>query len=59
MLVPALIYITYNAKIMTKICKLFELLTNYKNCFNFRNVKFISEYKNKNHVFNFIFNAKS
>ena len=57
--VYALIYSMFNVEITLKICKLFEFLTNYKNCFNLKNAKILFKYKNKDHVIDLILDAKS
>ena len=38
--------------------KLFELLKNYKNYFNFKNIKILLEYENENYVINSILDTK-
>ena len=59
MFVYTLICSTFNVEIMSKMRKLFELLINYKNCFDFKNAKTLSEYKNKDYVIDFILDANS
>ena len=48
-----------NVEIALKIRKLFTFLKNYKNCFDFKNAETFFEHKNKNHVIDFLSNAKS
>ena len=57
-LVYALIYSTFNVENISKVHKLFEFLKNYKNCFDFKNVKTFFEHENKNHVIDLISDAK-
>ena len=51
-------YSTFNVESTPKMCKLFEFLKSYKNCFDFKNAKTFSEYENKNHTINLILDAK-
>ena len=39
--------------------KLFEILKNYDNYFDFKNAKILFEHKNENHIINFVFCAES
>ena len=43
---------------MFKMCKLFEFLKDYENCFDSKNVKIFFEHENEDHVINLIFDAK-
>ena len=59
MFVYVLIYITFDVEITLEMRRLFELLKNYENCFDFKNTKIFFEHENKNHVINLIFDAES
>ena len=59
MLVYILMCIMFDVEITFEIRRLFEFLKSYQNCFDFKNVKTLFEYKNKNHVIDLIFGAKS
>ena len=59
MLDYALMCNTFNVEITLEIRKLFELLKNYENCFDFKNVKTFFEHENKNHIIDLIFGAES
>ena len=50
---------TFDVEITFEMRKLFEFLQSYKNCFDFKNAKTLSEHENKNHVINFVLDAKS
>ena len=52
-------YSTFDVEIMSKMCKLFEFLKNYKNYFDFKNAEIFFEHENEDHVINLIFDAKS
>ena len=43
---------------MFEMRRLFELLKNYENCFDFKNAEILSEHKNENHVINLMLDAK-
>ena len=49
----------FNVEITLEMCRLFELLKNYKNCFDLKNAKTFLEYENKDHVIDLILDAKS
>ena len=55
----ALICNNLNVEAASKMRKLFTFLKNYKNCFNFKIAETLFEHENKNHVINFLSNAKS
>ena len=57
--VYALICNNLNVEIAPKMRKLFTFLKSYENCFDFKNAEILFEYKNEDHVINFLFNAKS
>ena len=59
MFVYALTCSTLNVEIMSKICKLLELLKSYKNCFDFKNAKIFFKHENENYIINLILDAKS
>ena len=59
MFVYALICIMFDVEITFEMRKLLEFLTSYKNCFDFKNAETLLEHKNKNHVINLMFDAKS
>ena len=59
MLVYALMYNTFDIEITSKMCKLFELLKSYENCFDFKNAKTFFEHENEDHVIDLIFDAVS
>ena len=48
-----------DVEITSKICRLFKFLKSYKNCFNFKNTKNLSEHENEDHVIDFVSGAKS
>ena len=48
----------FNAEITLKMRKLLEFLKSYKNYFDFKNAKILSEYKNENYVINLMLDAK-
>ena len=50
---------TFIIKIMSKIRRVLKLSKSYKNCFDFKNMKILFEYENKNHVIDLILDAKS
>ena len=50
---------TFNVENTSKMRKLFELLKNYENCFNFKVTKTLFEHEDEDHVINLIFDAKS
>ena len=58
MFVYVLIYITLDVETTFEMRRLFEFLKNYENCFDFKNAKTLSEYKNKNHIIDLMFDAK-
>ena len=57
--VYALICNNLNVEIASKMRKLFTFLKSYKNCFNFKNAETLLEHENKDHVIDFLSNAKS
>ena len=59
MFIYILMCIMFNVEITFEMRKLFELLKSYKNCFDFKNAKILSEHKNENHVIILILDAKS
>ena len=59
MLVYILMCITFNVEITLEMCKLFEFLKSYENCFDFKNAEILFEHENENHVIDLIFGAKS
>ena len=50
--------IIFDVKITFEMRRLFELLKNYKNCFDFKNAETLFAYENKNHIIDLIFDAK-
>ena len=48
-----------NIEFASKMRKLFTFLKSYKNYFDFKNAKILSEHKNENHVIDFLLDAKS
>ena len=58
MFVYVLICITFDVEITLEMRKLFEFLKNYKNCFDFKNAKILSEHENENHVIDLMLDAK-
>ena len=57
-LVYVLMCITFDVEITFEMRKLFELLKNYKNCFDSKNAKTFSEHEKKDHVIDLISDAK-
>ena len=49
----------FDVKITSKMCKLFEFLKNYDNCFDFKNAKTLFKHENENYIIDLIFDAKS
>ena len=49
----------FDVEITFEIRRLFELLKNYENCFDFKNAEIFLEHKNENHIINLMFDAKS
>ena len=47
------------AKIAPKMRKLFTSLKSYENCFDFKNAETLFKHENKNHVIDFLSDAKS
>ena len=58
-LVYVLICITFNVEITLEMHKLLEFLKSYKNYFDFKNAKTLSEHENKDHIINLMLDAKS
>ena len=58
MLVYILICITFDVEITLEMRRLFELLKNYENCFDFKNAKILFEHKDENHVIDLMLDAK-
>ena len=52
-------YITFDLEIMLEMCKLFEFLKSYENCFDFKNAETFFEHENENYIIDLIFDAKS
>ena len=50
---------TFNVESTSKMCKLFEFLKNYKNCFDFKNTKILFGHEKKDHVIDLILDTKS
>ena len=48
-----------NVEIAPKMRKLFTLLKNYENCFDFKNAKTFLEHENEDHIINLLSSAKS
>ena len=59
MFVYVLIYITLDVEITFDMRKLFELLKNYEDCFDFKNAKIFFEHENEDHVIDLMLDAKS
>ena len=57
-LIYTLICIMFNVEITFEIRKLFELLKNYENCFDFKNAETFFEHENENHVIDLMFGAE-
>ena len=49
----------FNVEITSRMCKLFEFLKSYKNCFDFKNAETFFEHENKNHIIDLILDVKS
>ena len=49
---------TFDVENISKMCRLFELLKNYENYFDFKNAKTFFEHENKNHAIDLTFDAK-
>ena len=58
MLIYVLICITFDVEITLEVRRLFELLKNYENCFDFKNAEILFEHENENHVINLMLDAE-
>ena len=59
MFIYALICITFDVEITFEVCRLFEFLKSYKNCFDSKNAKILFEHENEDHVIDLMLDAKS
>ena len=58
MFVYAFMCSRFDVEITLKMRRLLEFLKSYKNCFNFKNTKILSEYEDEDHAIDLVLGAK-